>query len=342
MIRRAVLVAIAALAIASCKKRGSGAPSPEVTGLAAVPASAEVLIGVDVEKLADSPIIERAVDQLLLRDAELAQRWADLRAACKLDIRQMKRVMLARGPVAKGGRPGTGPALMVATGQIVEPDFVKCTREVVGKGGGSLTVKTVDGHSLYQVKDGNRILFLAFGRADTVLLGTSDTYTAEALGAGKKVADNPELAAWLKLVDQNAPVWAVGRVPEPFRAGLVRISQNQLKAGPVAFVATGDLTNGAQLKLGAVMASPDDAKALESIAKAQLVAFAWAAQLKSLGSVVNKIKVSTDGAQVRFEAPLTMADVNQVLSVLDAKQPPAQDSPPPAGAGSATTPSPQP
>src|SRR5258705_13065689 len=114
MTKRVLVAAVAVLAIAGCKKRGSDAPSADVTGLAAVPASAEVLIAVDVARLADSPIVERAVEQLFMRDAELAQRWQDLRTACKLEIKQLRRIMLARGPVAKGGRPGTGPALMVA------------------------------------------------------------------------------------------------------------------------------------------------------------------------------------------------------------------------------------
>jgi hypothetical protein len=339
----AVVVVAMAMAVAGCKKKGDGQSglSAELTGLAAVPASAEVLIAVDVGRFAESPIVERAVEQLLLRDPDLAARWQDLRGTCKLEINQLRRIMLARGPVAPGGRPGTGPALMVATGQISEPDIVKCVREMVGKGGGSLVVKTVEGRSLYQVKAGNRTMFLAFGRADTVVLGTSDAYVNEALGAGKKAADHPEIAAWLKLVDQRAPLWAVGRVPELVRTGLVRVTQNQLKAGPSGFVATADLAAGAKLELGAVMASPEDAKALESIAKAQLIPMIWGAQLKSLGGVVKKVAIVSDGSIVRIKAALTMDDVNHVLSVLDGGGPPAQDrapSAPPAGSASSTPP----
>ena len=96
----------------------------------------------------------------------------------------------------------------------------------------------------------------------------------------------------------------------------------------MAFVATADLTSGANLELAAVMASAEDARTLEGIAKAQLTAFVWAAQLKQLGSVVKKVAVSIDGSIVRFKAPLDMNDVNHLLTVLDGK-PPA----PAAGAG---------
>ena len=46
------------------KSRPSG-PPPESTGLAAVPATAQAVIGADVQKLADAPIVVRAIDRLL-------------------------------------------------------------------------------------------------------------------------------------------------------------------------------------------------------------------------------------------------------------------------------------
>ena len=55
------------------------------------------------------------------------------------------------------------------------------------------------------------------------------------------------------------------------------------------------------------------------------------AQMKSLGSVVDKITIATDGTLVRFRAALTMADVNQLLSLLDGGTGPAQGSPPRPG-----------
>ena len=332
-----VVLVLAALAAGCGKASERPAPSPEVTGLAAVPSSADVVIAVDVARLVGSPIVSRAVQQLLMRDAVLAQRYQDLQTSCQLQISQVKHLMLALGPPPSDGKPGTGPTLMVATGQLSEPDLVSCVREMVGKGSGSLVVKTVSGRTLYQVKDGNRTVFMAFGRADTVVLGTSDSYVLEALGTGKKASDHPELAAWLKRVDQHAPLWAVGRVGPRVGAGLVRVTEAKLKAGPSAFVGTADLTAGAKLVLGAVMASPEDAKQLESMAKQSLVRFVMAAQLKSLGQVVQKVGIAADGNLVRFQADLSLDDVNHVLSMLDGGGPAAQDSPPAAGSGSSTS-----
>jgi hypothetical protein len=224
----ALLLVSGACAFGCGKKADRGGPPPETTGLAAVPFNAEVIVGADVSKLAASPIIERAVDQLLLRDEKLAATWQQVREGCKIDIaKQVKHVLLAVGPTPPGGRPGTGPTLMIATGNIPEADLSECVGKFVGKGGGSITGKTAGGRTVYQVKDGARVMFFAFGRADTVVLGTTESYVIEAIGPGKKALDHPELAAWLKLVDQNLPLWAVGRIDERVRRARRRIAWPQ-------------------------------------------------------------------------------------------------------------------
>jgi hypothetical protein len=142
---------------------------------------------------------------------------------------------------------------------------------------------------------------------------------------------------WMALADQKAPLWAAGRVDDRVRAGLVKVTGGQLKAGPSAMVVAADLGEGAKISVGAVMASEADAKTLESFAKTQLGLMAMAAQAKSLGKIVDKIAISVDGAVVRFKADLPMADVNQLISALDGSGPAAQDSPPTnaaAGSGS--------
>ena len=78
--------------------------------------------------------------------------------------------MLAIGPQAGNQQTGTGPVLMVATGKIAETELAACVRGMVGQGGGDVTAKTVAGHTLYVAKDGNRTMYFAFGRPDTVLL----------------------------------------------------------------------------------------------------------------------------------------------------------------------------
>jgi len=329
MKRRLGTLVLGLLLVAACSKRKAKdtSLSPEVSGLAAVPATAQVLIAADVSKLTDSPIIGRAVERLLLSEPRLAESWAHVQESCKIDpIRQIKHVMLAIGP-AQGGA-GTGPVLMVATGSLSEPDLASCIRTMVGKGGGELTAKSVVGRSIYQVKDGNRTMHFAFSRPDTVVLGTNEAWVVEALGTGPKATSNPDLQAWLKLIDQRSPVWAVGRVDPRVGQGLVTATAGKLAKQPEAFVATLDATAGAKILLGVVMSDAESAKTLESWAKNELAVVGMAAQLKSLGSIVAKVTVIAEQSVVRFRAALTMDEVNRLLSVLDEKPAPEQGSPP--------------
>ena len=319
----AVLCSIAITA--GCHK--SHGVAPEVSGLAAVPATAEVVIAADVPRVAGSQLVQRAVDQLLQRDPDLAARWQKLQQSCKLDPTQIQHVVLAIGPHS-GTQPGSGPVLLVATGKITETELATCVRGLVGQGSGSLNVKDVAGRSLYEAKDGNRAVYFAFGRPDTVVLGSSEQWVIDAIGTGKKALDNPDLKHWIDLTDQKAPVWAAGKVDERVRSGLVRVTSGQLSAGPVAMVLSFDPTSGAKASLGVLMATPQDAKALESFANTQKGLLGYAAQAKSLGRIVDKVTITADGTLVRLSVDLGVDDVNQLVSALDGTGSAAQDSPP--------------
>jgi hypothetical protein len=331
---------VLALAGWGCGKKAStpSGPPPELTGLAAVPGNAEAVLGADVGKLADAPVIERAVDQLLLHDSVLSERWQRLQRDCKITIgKQVKRVMLAIGPHA-GPAPGTGPVIMVVVGSIPETELKDCVGRLVGSGGGTVTGKPVFGYTLYLAKDGNRTMYFAYGRPDTIVLGADEAYVTEALSTGQKASANPEITKWLQSVNQNSSIWAVGRTDARVRDGLVRLTDGKISGGPSAFTLTADLAGGASLDLGAVMSKPEDAKSLESYVKGELALLTAAAQWKSLGSVVAKITVSVDRDVVHFRAPLTVDDLNLLLSALDGGSTPAQDSAPPtSGSGSGTT-----
>ena len=328
--KRALLL----LALVACgKKSGSTGSSlaPEVSGLAAVPANAEDVIGIDVAKLVGAPLIVHAIDTLLLRDASLAGEWQKIHEGCKLDLgKQVKHAMLALGPHV-GNAPGTGPTLLVAVGQFAEADLQTCVRSVVGQGGGDVTMKTVENRSLYAVKDGTKSFFYAFGRPDTVVSGSQEAYVALALGSGKKAPDEPELAKWIALADQTAPIWWAGKVEERISGGFVKQSKGKLSHGPIGMAGTLDPSDGAKIDVKLVMTTPDDAKQLESFAKDTLAQMAGVAQIYKLGGLVAKVELSVDGAILRVHVALTTAEVNQVLSALDGGGGAAQDAPPSQG-----------
>ena len=66
------VLGLASLAGSGCGKKAlPSGPPPELTGLAVVPASAEVVVGADLAKLRDAPVIDRAMDQVLGSDPAL-------------------------------------------------------------------------------------------------------------------------------------------------------------------------------------------------------------------------------------------------------------------------------
>jgi hypothetical protein len=177
-----------------------------------VPASVEVVVGADIAKLTDSPVIDRAVEQLLMREAALSERWQRLKDECKIDLgKQIKRVMLALGPNRPGPAPGTGPVLMVAVGSVPEAELQQCVTKLVGAGGGSLTGKPVAGRTMYLAKDGNRTMCSPTEPTRSCSAPTNVHH--QALGSGKKAADN-EIATGAA-VNQSSPVR--GRPPRHAR-----------------------------------------------------------------------------------------------------------------------------
>ncbi|MEO8550874.1 MAG: hypothetical protein ABI678_12900, partial [Kofleriaceae bacterium] len=131
---------------------------------------------------------------------------------------------------------------------------------------------------------------------------------------------------------------AAGRVDPRVREGLVKTTNGAVSAGPQAMVVSIDPTKGAKISLGAVMANPADAKALESFAKTQLAALAMAAQAKSLGRIVNEVKIAADASVLRIDATLDSDEVNQLISALDGGGGSAQSAPPPAGSNGSAGP----
>lgn len=330
----------ACLTLAACHRKHGTAASADVTGLGAVPASAQVVVSADVARVIDAPLVRRVADELLARDPSLAASWQKLHASCKLDPKSVQHVTLAIGP-HEGAKPGTGPVLIIASGTLSEAAFADCVRAMVGQGGGAVTTEKLGARTLYEAKDGNRVMYFAFGRADTVVMSASKAFVTEALGGGKKLADNPDMSGWVKLADQQAPLWAAGRVDPRVSQGLPRATDGKLSAGPTAFVASLDLpagpsagaTAGVKLEIDAVMASPADAKTLESFAKTELGTFGMIAQARSLGTIVDKVSIAADGTMLRCKAALDQDEVNQLISALDGAGGSAQDAAP-TGSGS--------
>ncbi len=319
-------VALIVCALAGCKDKARAKPPPppaQLTGLAAVPASAKVIIGADPARLAGSPLIARAAELMIAREPGIGDRLARLAAGCKLDWRtQINSLHLAL-------TTDSPEWMMVATGALVETELARCVQSTVGTGGGSLTLTQVEGRSLYQAVDGDHTVYFAFGQADTIVLSGSRELVIAGLGTGQKAMDAPEVAALIGRADTHAPLWAVGKLDPAAGHRLLTLVKGAIETPPKAFLGVLDATEGFQAELVAVMGSEDDAKAMESQLKPMLELISLMAQARSLGPFAAKIAGSRDGDSIRFGVKLTAQEVADLLAEVDSTAGGLQDAGPP-------------
>jgi hypothetical protein len=322
---RSALLAAAALAAACTSKASSEKPPPaQLAGLDAVPASARVVIGADPRRLAGSELVARAVQLMIAREPELGTRVAALADGCGLDWTKLASLHLAITDDAP-------QPMLVATGDLAEADLAKCVQSTVGAGGGSLSTEDADGRTLYRVVDNNRTVWFAFGRKDTVVLSASRDNVIAGLGTGKKALDAPEMKALIGRADTRAPLWAAGRVDQSLGQRMLRLTRGKVTTPPQAFLAKLDPQDGLTVELAAVMATEDDAKAMESQLIPTLQLISLAAQVRGLGPLAAKISGSRQGDVVRFGVSLTDAEVKEVLSKVDSRPPAEEDAGPASG-----------
>jgi hypothetical protein len=329
-IQAAALLLCGAALAAGCKSSKPTGANAEMVGLGAIPAFVDVVVSVDVPATASAPLVQRAASQLLLKNPKLAAEWEQLRKACNIDPEKITQAHLAYGtpPVAAKKDAKAAPAvaatpgvlMVISGGDINEAAFAPCVRGVVGSGGGTITGKLSAGRTIYYVKDGDRSFWFGFGRADTVVVGSSEAFVTAALGSGPKISSNPEFSAWVGMAGKS-PMWAVGRMNERNSAGLVTATAGKLAAGPKAIVATAALVGGVNAELHLIMQQEKDAKELESFVKSELALLAMAAQWKNLGPQANKVKSSVAGATLKLSVNWTNDDLNSLLSAIDSAGP---------------------
>jgi hypothetical protein len=338
----ALALALAVAAALGCKSDDKKKPAtepalpehPALRGLDAIPAGMRVAVGVDVPKLSRSPLVQRAVSQMFARDPELKKRFDALSSACKFDpVEQLSSFVIGMG---QGDE-----VVLAATGEFREPDIAVCVDKTLAADGGHLTTQTVAGRSAYRADSGQArpAVWFAFGGPDTLVVSSLERLLADALGNGTKASADDRLAPLIaRARPQDAAIWGAGAVPPAVGEGLVKATTGKVGA-PQAMFGRVRFDAGLHVELGAVMASPEDAKTLESEAKPQLELVSLAAQKYGLGRLVAQIGVRTDASTVVIELVLSEDQLREVLSRIDTEDPSLQNpsldaGPGPEGAGS--------
>jgi hypothetical protein len=311
----------------SCKDKAKEQPRPvpvEVTGLAAVPADVRAVLGINVEAIADAWLVERAVEQMFLRDPGLAARVDNLITTCRFDpAKDLRSLVLALGAEAHADQ-----ALMVAVGTFSEPEVAACVQSSLAEDGGTLTQTEVDGRRFYQASarsDRADSVWFTFGDPTTLVVATSSGWLAEAVGKGDKVLSRQPMAAWIERANPRAGIWAAGAIDAQIGKELVELTSGQLAAPPRALFGHIELKDGLSLSLSAIAASDKDVQALVGLANAQLGMGALALQRYGLGPVISKLTVAAEGDTLHLRFALTEEELKDVLSRIDTTNAPEQD-----------------
>jgi hypothetical protein len=326
----AAVVAALAGAAGGCKGKKAAPPAPPVpvAALAVIPADAAAVVGMDIERLARSRLVARAVAQMFERDPELRGKLTALATACTLELpAQIRQVHLAIGPVT----PGVPRAsMLVATGALTEASVARCLQ--AGVGGGEVTVRQVGARSLYQLATGGRAYHFGFGQDDTIVFGSSEAWVMAGLGDGAKVLASPALGAALATVDREASLWAVAAIDPELGLALTNLSSGAIASGPTVVAGTLDPLDGVRASATFTMKNAADARALASYASGELALGGIAAAARGLGPVLAKVEVTAVGAAVQVRVDLTDDEVKQVLSAIDRGRSAGQDAQPAADA----------
>lgn len=326
-----IALALVVAAAGGCKKKKPAAApgAAPIAALAAIPADASLVIGLDVKQLASSGLVARSLSQLFARDPDLAARFGKLASDCGVDVtKQVKAVHLAMAP---GGTGGARRALLIATGELAEASLTRCLQAGVGSGGGEVTVRQSGARSLYKLTEGRRTVFFGFGTADTVVIGPDEAWVEAALGDGPKIDRSPELGPRLTGVDKTKGIWFVALMDKELGARLVANTKGAIAEPPAAVWAELDPVDGLTAHVAFEMRSNADASALTTFAKGELLVGGIAAQAWSLGPLVGKIEVAAKGAEVHLRVQLSDDELKDVLAAVDTSGNGGQDAPPPDG-----------
>jgi hypothetical protein len=327
----ALLAAIAAGCGKGCSKRGEEEKTIAVEGIEAIPQEVTAIAALRIEKLANSPLVQRAVQQMLLRDPELQKRIHELTQACEFDpSKQLSTVLLGMGAASND-------EILVATGHFspeVQGKLVSCVTRLAAQSGGRLTTTPMATRTTYHFESGKKEedLYFAFSSETTTVVSSSSQWLEKSLSRAAPAVADPGFKALLARIDQNAALWGVAQVPPAVGKDLVRLTEGKVSAPPRSMAGDLDLQNGLKAQLGIDMVTPADSAAVVTLLQPQLQLLTLFAQKYKAANLVSALKVSAEGETVLLRVVLKDEELRQLVGVVDSDTAGRQD---PAPIGSA-------
>jgi hypothetical protein len=294
---------------------------PNTEGLDLVPRQAKQIAVGDVKKLSESPLVIRAVNELLARDAKLAERVRHLVNDCGLSPQKLTSFILAMD---------ASESLLIAHGHLEEGALVDCVSKRLPANGARLASVDIDGQPGFQVIDSENRPGLAFAFADkrTVVVASTVKWLKTSLAKGASIEHEPEFQRLFKQVKGDAALWVAGIVPDEVGRGLVEAAGGRLSKPPRTMSGHLDLKSGVEAHLSIQMSSPAEAQNLVSLAKSELQGFSLLAQKYKLGQILTELELSADGANLHVHLALSPEEVGRLTSQIDTPRAGGQDASP--------------
>src|SRR5688572_26322832 len=213
-------------------------------GVAAIPAEARVVVGINFAKVAGSTVGAQALDWALAADPRQKELLLALLAQCKIDpAKDLDTALIAMGE-------GAEQVSMLVRGKLSEGPIVACVREAVVAKGGTVEVHKLHDRAVWAAVDpqsGTRTWFtIENGRG--ALIATSQEWLGRALDpASAKLPSRPELNALIARVDPTSPLWAAALMRPETGARLPELTKGAVKEPAASFTIETKLDFGVDL-----------------------------------------------------------------------------------------------
>jgi hypothetical protein len=334
---------LAVVLLAACRGKSNAeakqreerkAAAAAVQGLDTIPAEAQVVVGINVARLAQSPLVQHKFLDLLARNPDARAMLEGLVSRCGIDpAKDLESVLLALGGKPDGARRDS---MMVVRGKLDETKLVDCVKKSVAEKGGTVDTKNQDGMTIYVVNVDPPLSF-TFGAPDTLIVAQREALLVEARDPKvPKVKTDATMMGLISGADTRAALWGAGRMSPEIGERLTKVTQDTVKQPADAIFGHVDLTNGMTIEMNLHMASHDDAKALGDFIKQQLKSYTVIAQNYGLGQVLAKTKVDVQNDVFRVSLAMDPADVEKVEGLIDEQI--QRHAPKPGDAGPVVTP----
>jgi hypothetical protein len=268
-----------------------GAPRPYVAkAMAYLPADTQVLIGIDVPRIASTPLGDK------LREALVG---AQMPAPCaSLDATKFGNVVFAAN--------GSGKVVVVFDGKIAERAMVACADAAVKAKDAKLETKNLGGRKVYYVSGGPQDNGWITWTKTGIIMASSEAALTEAL-APKSPKLGGDLAALSMQVDHARMVWGVSTVPVAALAAL-GVAADKI-TGSLAVRGSIDIAAETDVDVVIGLATPGEAAAMGDVVRALLAPLRSAPNVAPL---LAGLRLGVHGNDVHLMARLD-ADVTRKL-----------------------------